>query len=159
MPRPSPSRRIGVISDTHGLVRPEAVAVLAGSELLLHAGDIGGPEVLRALEEVAPVVCVRGNVATGPWARALPERERLELDGSVVLLVHDRSEVEDGELEGVDLVVCGHSHRPGVTRERGVLHLNPGSAGPRRFRLPVAVAHLLVRPGALEPRVVELRVG
>lgn len=132
--------RIGVISDTHGLLRPEAEASLAGVEAILHAGDVGAPEVLERLSRIAPVTAVRGNVDAGPWAEALPERVEVVLAGFRVLMVHD---VADAPANAeADILVFGHSHRPIVERTGRLLRLNPGSAGPRRFRLPVTLARL-----------------
>ncbi len=134
---------IGVLSDTHGLVRPEALAALAGASHIVHAGDIGGPEVLAALLAIAPVTAVRGNNDHGPWAEALPERVTVTLGGLVVHVLHDLAELAiDPADEGVAVVITGHSHRPRIERQGGVQYLNPGSAGPRRFQLPVTLANL-----------------
>ena len=134
---------VGVISDTHGLLRPEALGALAGSELIIHAGDIGGPEVLEALRRVAPVVAVRGNNDRGAWADSLPEYEAVEVCGAVVYVLHDLKELDIAPAAaGFRVVVSGHSHKPLVEERRGVLYLNPGSAGPRRFKLPVTLARL-----------------
>ncbi len=150
---------VGVISDTHGLLRPEALEVLAGSHVILHAGDVGGRHVLEELGQIAPVLAVRGNT-DGGWARLLPERRRLELGGLPTLLLHDRGLVGmDPAAEGLALVVFGHSHRPLEERRRGVLWFNPGSAGPRRFRLPVSVGRLLIEDGRARSRLTTLRVG
>lgn len=162
--------QVGVISDTHGLVRPEALAALARSELILHAGDIGGPHVLAALEEIAPVEAVRGNVdepaylrsgrsrrLDPDWARDLPTAVALEREGVRVHLTHDVSTVEFGRLQA-DLLVVGHSHLPRIDPRGELLVVNPGSAGPRRFRLPVAVARLRLQQGRIEAVVVELAV-
>jgi putative phosphoesterase len=139
--------RIGVISDTHGLVRPEALAALAGAELIVHAGDVGGPEVLAALAQIAPVRAVRGNNDQGAWARTLPETERIEIAGRVLYVIHDVKELDlDPAAAGIDVVIAGHSHRPRNERAGGVLWLNPGSAGPRRFSLPITVGRLDVGP-------------
>jgi hypothetical protein len=150
---------VGVISDTHGLVRPEAVAALGGVELILHAGDIGGPEVLEELGAVAPVVAVRGNNDKGAWAEGLPEREVFEVGGVSIYMLHDLKEIElSAEAAGYRVVVSGHSHKPSVAERAGVLYLNPGSAGRRRFRLPVSVARLVVRGGEVGAEIVELSV-
>ena len=134
---------VGVISDTHGLVRPEAVEALKGSELIVHAGDVGGPEVLEELGRLAPVVAVRGNNDRGAWAEALPEYEAVEVNKSFVYVLHDLKELDIAPAAaGFRVVVSGHSHKPLVEERRGVLYLNPGSAGPRRFKLPVTVARL-----------------
>jgi putative phosphoesterase len=140
--------RIGVISDTHGLLRPAALDALRGCAHLLHAGDIGGPEVLEALSRVAPVTAVRGNNDRAAWAAHLPDVARVELGGTRILVIHDVSELAvDLAAEGIGVVVSGHSHRPSVSRRGDVLFLNPGSAGPRRFTLPIAVAQLHVGAG------------
>jgi len=151
--------RIGVISDTHGLVRPEALRALAGTELIVHAGDVGAPEVLDALRAVAPVVAVRGNNDRGRWARALAETEVVEHAGRTLYVLHDLHELDlDPRAAGFDAVIVGHSHQPRVERRDGVLYLNPGSAGPRRFRLPVCVARLGVNARRLDATIVTLDV-
>jgi putative phosphoesterase len=132
-----------LISDTHGLVRPEALAALAGSAHIIHAGDIGDPSVLEALARIAPVTAVRGNNDLGPWAGSLRERETLEIAGTRIYVIHDLAQLElDPVAAGIDVVVSGHSHRLAKERRRGALYVNPGSAGPRRFKLPIAVARL-----------------
>lgn len=147
---------IGVISDTHGLVRPEALEALQGAEALLLPGDIGKPEVLDTLREVAPVHAIRGNIDVGRWADAIPFDQTVELHEHRVHLIHDISTLRiDPKREGIDVVVYGHSHKPSIHRDDGVLYLNPGSAGPRRFRLPIAVARLWL-DGAPKAEVVEL---
>ncbi len=152
-------RRVGVISDTHGLLRPEAVAALAGVELILHAGDVGGPEVLEALAEIAPVVAVRGNNDRGAWAEGLPIREAVEVGAVRVYLLHDLKEIGlSPSAAGFRVVVSGHSHKPCAEERGGVLYLNPGSAGPRRFKLPVAVARLTVRGAEASAELIELSV-
>jgi uncharacterized protein len=147
---------VGVVSDTHGLVRPEAVEALRGSDVILHAGDIGGSHVLQELAELAPVIPVRGNV-DGGWARLLPERRRLDLGGVPVLILHDRELLGlDPAKESLGVVVFGHSHQPLAERRKGVLWFNPGSAGPRRFRLPVSVGRLVIEGGRVRPRLIAL---
>ncbi len=149
---------VGVISDTHGLLRPEAVAALAGCEVILHAGDVGGTELVEELSRIAPVLAVRGNT-DGGWGRLLPERRRLELAGVPTLLLHDRALLGlDAAKEGIGLVVFGHSHRPLAERRGRVLWFNPGSAGPRRFRLPVSVGRLRIENGRVEGRLLKLDV-
>jgi len=149
---------VGVVSDTHGLVRPEAKEALRGSDVILHAGDVGGSHVLQELGELAPVIAVRGNT-DGGWARLLPERRRLELGGVPVLVLHDRALLGlDPAAEGLRVVVFGHSHRPFAERRGGVLWFNPGSAGPRRFRLPVSVGRLVIEDGRVRPRLIPLDV-
>lgn len=149
--------RIGVISDTHGLLRPEAVARLQGVAHILHAGDIGRPEVIEELEKLAPVTAVRGNVDLGDWAEAFPETATLQCAGRRLYLLHDVKQLAlDPAAEGYDVVVSGHSHKPRVETVDGVLHLNPGSAGPRRFSLPIALAILVLGPDALKAEVLEI---
>jgi putative phosphoesterase len=134
---------VGVISDTHGLLRPGALQALAGSELILHAGDVGGPEVLEELGRLAPVVAVRGNNDRGVWAEALAEYEAVEVNNTFVYVLHDLKELDIAPAaSGFRVVVSGHSHKPLIEERRGVLYLNPGSAGPRRFKLPITVARL-----------------
>jgi len=152
-------KRIGVISDTHGVLRDEALAALQDSELILHAGDIGAPEVLARLREIAPVFAVRGNNDRADWARALPLTEAVEIAHHTIYLLHDIAELDiDPAAARFSAVITGHSHKPHIERRAGVLYLNPGSAGPRRFKLPIAVAHLHVTEDALEAQIVELRV-
>ena len=154
---PSEGVRIGVLSDTHGLLRPEAIAELGGAELIVHAGDVGDPSILERLGDIAPVRAVRGNVDTAPWARALPEAEVVEVPGALVYVLHDLSALDlDPRAAGFAAVVYGHSHRPSIESRGGVLYLNPGSAGPRRFRLPVSLAWLVVEPRDVRARLVEL---
>jgi putative phosphoesterase len=134
---------IGLISDTHGLLRPEAVRALAGSDLIIHAGDVGAPEILDALWAVAPVVAVRGNVDTGAWASALPAAAVAEAGGTLIYVLHDLIDLDlDPAAAGFGVVVSGHSHKPARSERSGVLFVNPGSAGRQRFRLPVTVARL-----------------
>jgi putative phosphoesterase len=148
---------IGVISDTHNLLRPEALAALRRSDLIVHAGDVCRPEVLEALERIAPVVAVRGNNDRGSWARGLPLTRTLDVSGYRIHVVHDVNALE-GDSREFHAVVSGHSHKPGAHRRDGVLFLNPGSAGPRRFKLPVALARLSVGRTGLRARIVELPI-
>ena len=149
--------RIGVISDTHGLLRPEALAALEGCARIIHAGDIGKPQVLEALERIAPLEVIRGNVDTGDWATALPDRLELELGGVRMIVLHDLKELEgDPAVLGIGLVISGHSHKPRVEQRGEVLYLNPGSAGPRRFKLPISLALLDVEDGRVEVELVTL---
>lgn len=149
--------RIGVISDTYGLLRPEALAFLQGCDHILHAGDIGDADILSQLALVAPTTAVRGNNDKGAWADALPDTEFIQLGDISLYIVHDLADLDIEPLAaGVRVVVSGHSHQPLVDERDGVLYLNPGSAGPRRFRLPIAVADLLLDGGVLTPRIVEL---
>ena len=134
---------IGLISDTHGLLRDEALRALEGSELIVHAGDVGKPEILDALKALAPVFAVRGNVDTEPWALALPETEVIEAGFATLYVLHDVHQLDlDPVAAGFHIVVSGHSHKPESAERGGVLYINPGSAGPRRFQLPVTVARL-----------------
>lgn len=152
--------RVGVISDTHGLLRPEALAALEGCALIVHAGDIGKPQVLEALAALAPLRVVRGNNDVGlPWAQDLPDVERFEVQGRQVLLVHDLADVPAHLDQGVQLVITGHSHKPLIEQREGCLYLNPGSAGPRRFSLPVTLALIEVGADALVPQIVPLLVA
>lgn len=148
--------RIGVISDTHGLLRPEAVEVLRGSDLILHAGDVGKPEVLAALAEIAPLVAVRGNVDHGAWADALPLRETVEVEGRRLHLLHNIAELDDEPHGRFDAVVFGHSHKPRNESRDDVLWFNPGSAGPRRFTLPIAAGRLHVSRAGITGEILEL---
>ena len=132
---------LGMIADTHGLLRNEALRALAGSDHIVHAGDVGGAHVLDALREIAEVTAVRGNVDTADWARALPETVKISLSGSVIHLLHDVHELKQ-PAGGFDIVVSGHSHKHSHVERDGVHYINPGSAGPRRFRLPITVARL-----------------
>jgi putative phosphoesterase len=152
-------RLIGVISDTHGLVRPEAVDALRGAEMILHAGDIGNSRVLEALGGIAPVVAVRGNNDKGEWAGRLPDREVVEIGAVSIYILHDLKEIDISPSgAGFQVVVSGHSHKPFVEERKGVLYVNPGSAGPRRFSLPVSVAQLRVSGETVNARLIELSV-
>lgn len=150
---------IGIISDTHGLLRPEALQALAGSELILHAGDVGSPRIVEKLEEIAPVEVVRGNVDHGEWASELPNSLMLPLESVVLYLHHGHLVRAEEDLEGFGVVVQGHSHRPVVMERDGVLYINPGSAGPRRFRLPVTLARLQVDGDRAEAELIDLLDG
>ena len=151
--------RIGLISDTHGLLRQQALEALRGSELILHAGDVGKPEILTALRELAPVVAVRGNVDTSDWARALPVTAVAEAGKILLYVLHDVHTLDlNPAAAGFHIVVSGHSHQPGKFERDGVLYINPGSAGPRRFQLPVSVARLDLGNIPFEVEFVELRV-
>ncbi len=135
--------QIGLISDTHGLLRPEAVEALRGSHLILHAGDVGDPKILTALRDLAPVVAIRGNVDTEQWAKSLPVTEVVTASGVTIYMLHNRESLDlVPEVAGFSIVLTGHSHKPGQEFRRGVLYINPGSAGPRRFELPITVARL-----------------
>ena len=140
MKRRRPLYSLGVISDTHGLLRPEAEEVLRGSDIIVHAGDIGSPDVLRRLEKIARVIAVRGNIDREPWAKDLPLSESLELGCASIYVLHDVNELDlDPRVAGFSVVIAGHSHQPRCEERNGVLFFNPGSSGPRRFRLPISV--------------------
>jgi uncharacterized protein len=148
---------VGVISDTHGTVRPEAIDALRGCNLLIHAGDVGDPEVIDQLRALAPVSVVRGNVDTGAWASGIPPTEVVEVHGRSIYVLHDLSQLDlDPAAAGFAAVVYGHSHRPSIETRNRVLYLNPGSAGPRRFKLSVTLALLRVTRGELRPEIVLL---
>ena len=135
--------QIGLISDTHGMLRKEAIEGLCGSQLILHAGDVGDPEILTTLRGVAPVIAIRGNVDTEPWAKSLPATEVVTASGVTIYMLHNRESLDlVPEAAGFSIVLSGHSHKPAQEFRRGVLYVNPGSAGPRRFELPIAVARL-----------------
>jgi uncharacterized protein len=149
---------LGVISDTHGLLRPEAVDALRGSDRILHAGDIGASEILEMLAKIAPVTAVRGNVDTKSWARALAETEVVEAGGVSVYILHNLGQLDlKPEAAGFRVVVYGHSHHPKIEEKNGVLYFNPGSAGPRRFSLPVSVGRLTIAAGKVRAELVELK--
>ena len=148
---------LGVISDTHGLLRPEADEAMRGSDRILYAGDVGAPEILEALVEIAPVTAIRGNVDTDAWARALPKTEVVTASGVSIYILHDLDQL-DLKLgaAGFRVVVYGHSHQPKIEEKNGVLYFNPGSAGPRRFNLPVSVGRLTIEAGKVRAELVEL---
>jgi hypothetical protein len=147
----------GVISDTHGLLRPEAVERLRGVSHILHAGDVGTPEVLAALNEIAPVTAVRGNVDHGSWATQLPTTDVVEVEGMSIYMLHILADLDlKPEASGFGVVVYGHSHVPKLEVKSGVLYFNPGSAGPRRFKLPVTVGKLVIDGGAVHGEIVEI---
>ena len=151
---------LGVISDTHGLLRPEALAALQGCTRIVHAGDVGSAEVLSCLRDIAPTIAVRGNVDHGAWALALPMAKVVEFEGHKIYVRHifDEIDVVPSE-EGLSAVIYGHSHKPSIAHEGGVLYLNPGSAGPRRFKLPLTVAKMWVADGKLVAKLIELDVA
>lgn len=151
--------RIGLISDTHGLIREEALAFLWGCDQIIHAGDIGGPEILDALANIAPVVAVRGNNDKADWTNRLPEMLQLQLGSKSAYVLHDMAQLDVESLPaGVSIVICGHSHRPVVQRRDGVIYINPGSAGPRRFNLPISVGELIIKKNTVTPRIISLDV-
>ena len=148
-----------MISDTHGLLRPEALDALRGCDVIVHAGDIGDAAILHRLRDIAPTHAVRGNNDRDAWAQSIPLTQIVELGGPRLYMLHDLSELDvDPAAEGFAAVVSGHSHKPHAERREGVLYLNPGSAGPRRFRLPIAVAKLYVRADGLQHELIELSV-
>jgi uncharacterized protein len=150
---------IGLISDTHGLLRPQTLEALGGSDLIIHAGDVGKPEILAALRKLAPVVAVRGNVDTSPWADVLPDTAVAHAGAFRLYVLHDVHALDlDPAAAGFQVVVSGHSHQPGKFERDGVLHINPGSAGPRRFQLAVSVARLNLERTPFEVEFVELQV-
>ncbi len=149
---------VGIISDTHGLLRPEALESLTGCDRIIHAGDIGAAQILERLSDIAPVVAVRGNNDRDQWADRLPLNERLEVGGVCFHILHELGSLDiDPRAAGVQVVVSGHSHQPSSTWRDGVCYLNPGSAGPRRFSLPVSIARVDVNGDAIEPRIVRIR--
>lgn len=152
--------RIGLISDTHGLLRPEAMAVLRGCDHIIHGGDIGKPEILQALSEIAEVTTVRGNNDKDGWARNLPETVRLQFEQVSVFVIHDLKELDiEPQAKGISVVISGHSHKPLIQERDGVFYVNPGSAGPRRFKLPISVAELMIDGGLVSPRIIRLDEG
>ena len=156
---PANLTRIGLISDTHGLLRPQALDALRGSELIIHAGDVGKPEILAALRKLAPVIAVRGNVDKADWASTLPETAVAQAGEVLLHVLHDIHALDlDPAAAGFHIVVSGHSHQPGQIERKGVLYINPGSAGPRRFQLPVSVALLTVDRKPFKVEFVELQV-
>ena len=149
--------RIGLLSDTHGLLRPEAKTFIKGSDYIIHGGDIGDPKILEELALLAPVTSVRGNNDKGIWAEMLPVNDCLKVGEVFIYVLHDLAELEiEPVAEGVQMVVTGHSHKPRVYDHEGVLYVNPGSAGPRRFKLPITVAEVIVSGHSVLARVVEL---
>ena len=149
--------RIGLISDTHGLLRPEAVAALQGCAQIIHAGDIGKPQVLDGLRAIAPLEAIRGNIDAADWAQVLPERLDLRIEGLTLHVLHDLKQLDiDPLAAGVDVVIAGHSHKPKVERRDGVLYINPGSAGPRRFSLPISLALLELSDGDAQVELISL---
>ncbi len=158
--RGRPPHTIGIISDTHGLLRPEALAALRGSDYIIHAGDIGDPAILEKLAEIAPVTAIRGNVDREDWAKKIPSTDLLEIAGVSIYILHNLAELDlKPEVAGFEVVVYGHSHVPKQQTKNGVLYFNPGSAGPRRFRLPVTIGRLRVKDGKASAEIVEIVPG
>jgi putative phosphoesterase len=152
--------RVGLISDTHGLLRPQALGAMRGNDFIIHAGDVGDPAILDRLGEIAPVTVVRGNVDTEPWTSVLPKTAVLRVGEALIYVVHDILDLDlDPAAAGFHAVVTGHSHRPAEEVRGGVLYINPGSAGPRRFKLPIAAGQLLVTGTRLRPRLFELDIA
>ncbi|MCW8196502.1 metallophosphoesterase family protein [Proteobacteria bacterium 005FR1] len=150
---------IGLISDTHGLLRPQALEALRGSDLIIHTGDIGPGEIIEQLGEIADTEAIKGNIDKPQWAAAYPDTRLLTVEGRRIYLIHNIKDLDfDPAEEGVDVVIAGHSHKPVVREENGVLYVNPGSAGPRRFKLPVCVACLRVASSGIKARIIELEV-
>jgi putative phosphoesterase len=150
--------RVGLISDTHGLLRPSVLDFLRGCDRIVHGGDIGGPGILDALAELAPVTAVRGNNDRDAWADRVRPTEYLQIGAVALYIVHDIHDLDiDPAAAGVQVVVSGHSHNPSIEHRDGVTYVNPGSAGPRRFNLPIALAELVVRGNSVDARIIELR--
>jgi uncharacterized protein len=150
---------IGLISDTHGLVRAEAVEALQGVDLVIHAGDIGKPEVLDALKAIGPLVAIKGNNDIGAWAKPLPDTRLVQTADTRLFVIHNVKELDcDPATKGYDVIISGHSHKPSIVTRDGVLFVNPGSAGPRRFKLPVAVGKLFIQNQKINAELIELRV-
>jgi putative phosphoesterase len=151
---------VGLISDTHGLLRPEALTTLTGADYIIHAGDIGDANILDRLSAIAPVTAVRGNNDKGAWASRIPETEVLQVGAALIYVIHDVSALDlDPAAAGFQAVIAGHSHHPSIELRERVLFINPGSAGPRRFKLPVSVGWLTVSGTSIKPRLIELIVG
>ena len=152
------AKLVGVISDTHGLLRPEAVATLQGSDYIIHAGDVGDPAILKRLKEIAPVTAVRGNVDRGSWAKKILETNVLEINGLSIYVLHDLNQLDlNPEAAGFSAVVSGHSHMPKQETKNGVLYFNPGSAGPKRFKLPVTVGRIRIQDGKLQGEILQIQ--
>ena len=149
--------RVGIISDTHGLLRPEAIRHLAGTDHIIHAGDIGASEVIDGLRRIAPTTAIRGNIDVGEWAKDYPDSELVVLGGRSLYVLHNLKEIKlDPAASGFDVIISGHSHRPKIEPKNGVLYVNPGSAGPRRFKLPIAVAIITLSDGLILPQILEI---
>jgi hypothetical protein len=154
------SLRIGLISDTHGLLRPDARAFLIGCDYIIHGGDIGSAEILNDLEAIAPLIAVRGNNDTAPWAARLPQTELVRIGNVFVYVIHNLAELDiDPAAAGVRAVIFGHSHRPNLEQRTGILYVNPGSSGPRRFKLPVSVGEIIITGNRLQTRIIDLLGG
>jgi len=148
---------LGLISDTHNLLRPEAAAALEGVDQILHAGDIGDRSILESLNKIAPTTAVRGNVDTAPWTKQLPETELIELEGASLYVIHDLSKLDlNPEAAGIAAVIYGHSHQPKIEEKKGVFYINPGSAGPKRFNLPISLGKLRADRGRITAELIDL---
>jgi putative phosphoesterase len=159
-PVPEKMSRVGLISDTHGLLRPEAKAFLEGCDRIIHGGDIGNPDILEQLAALAPLTVVRGNNDQGGWAEELAETQLVQIDHVLIYVIHDIAQLDiDPRAAGVRVVVAGHSHVPSVAERDGVLYVNPGSAGPRRFKLPIAAGELTIAGNAVSADIVRFDVG
>lgn len=151
---------VGVISDTHGLLRSQAIELLRGSDHIIHAGDIGSPEIIPELEKIAPVTAIRGNIDVQPWARKFPATEAAELGGFLIYLIHDVNDLDlNPKAAGLAAVISGHSHKPKQELRDGVLYFDPGSAGPRRFNLPISLGRLEITANGITPRVLEIKIA
>ena len=150
-------KTIGIISDTHGLLRPQALVALEGSDIIFHAGDIGSPEVLEALRKIAPVVAVRGNTDNNPWSKDIPYYQMTEFNGIFFYLLHDLYDLDlDPETAGLQVIISGHTHQPLAETKNNILYINPGSAGPRRFHLPICLAKLTMNGRQLHSQFIAL---
>lgn len=150
---------VGVISDTHDLLRPEAVTLLSGVDHIIHAGDIGSARILDDLARIAPLTVVRGNNDREAWARPIPASAVIEIGGRLLYVLHNVAEIDlDPAAAGISVVIAGHSHRPSIVEKNGVMFLNPGSAGPRRFKLPIALATLRITSRAIQPQIHEIGI-
>lgn len=152
--------RVGLISDTHGLLRPDARAFLMGCDYIVHGGDVGGAQILDELAAIAPLIAVRGNNDTGPWAARLPPTELIRVGDVFFYIIHNLEELDiDPAAAGVRVIICGHSHKPMIEERDQVLYVNPGSSGPRRFKLPVSIGEIIVSGSAVKARIVDLSGG
>ena len=147
---------VGAISDTHGLLRPEVLKLFKSVDLILHAGDIGDPQILEQLTAVAPTIAVRGNNDKGEWARRIPESKKVDVGGISIFMIHDVKEITASNRSGAEVILSGHSHKPSIERRDGILYLNPGSAGPRRFKLPISVARITIKKSQVTARLIEI---
>jgi uncharacterized protein len=150
-------KKVGVIADTHGLLRPEAIEFLKNCNLIVHAGDVGSPDILKALQDIAPTCAIRGNVDRGSWAQKLPEKDVVEVEGKFLYVLHNPDDLDlDPAAAGFDAVIFGHSHMPASCEKDGVLYFNPGSAGPRRFKLPVTIGRITIADSRLKSEIIHL---